>query len=77
MGSYREVMRGQEEGVGSNRSVARGSWLLFNVLELEGPFLHKATIDWEEDKEFIKFSCYVRNLKVSNGVAPFFLVSLW
>ena len=63
--------------MGSNRSVTRGSWLLFNVLELEGTFLHKSTSEWEEDEEFIKFIRYVSNLKVSDGVALFFLDSPW
>ena len=51
------------------------SWLLFNVLQIEGTFLNKATSEWEEDEEFFKFSRYARNLKVSDGVAPFFLDS--
>ena len=41
------------------------SWLLFNVLQIEGTFLHKATGEWEEDEEFFKFSRYARNLKVN------------
>lgn len=41
------------------------SWLLFNVLQIEGTFLHKATSKWEEDEEFFKFSRYARNLKVN------------
>ena len=39
--------------------------MIFNVLEIEGSFLYKATSEWEDDNEFIKFSRYARNLKVN------------
>jgi hypothetical protein len=45
--------------------VGSRSWLLFNILQIEGTFLHKATSEWEEDEEFFKFSRYARNLKVN------------
>ena len=40
------------------------SWLILNVLEMEGTFLHKPPAEWEEDVEYEKFCHYARNLKV-------------
>ena len=49
--------------------IGSNSWLVFDILGLQGDWLVKPVTEWEESPDYLTLKTYIENLKVVNDTA--------